>query len=458
MGAQLLIDIDDAEKRRHKRTAFLMNRKSLRPIVALCACGIAATGARAEEAHNPMPTVAPAAAPAAEPTAAAQETKPANPPAAAPAQDSRDEEIKVLRKQLEDINKRLEELEKAKKEEPAPTPQPTPPDRGPRGSATFLPNISAVGNLVFRAGDRGTIEGRGRSHFQEFEIAFQDDVAPGLRYDAFLVAAKEEEWGVGLEEGYVTATKLAKGLSARFGRIKTPVGKHNMLHPHSWLTVSQPSVITAFLGPEGMNADGAVLQYNLPVKGMFARAELGYWGTTSEAEDGLGFGGGNDGAASGRFWLGKALGRDRELELGFSRYQGRGDVGRVSGKMKALNGIDFTYKSYPKPYQRFMTTAEVFAHETGGIRGGNRTRLGGFLLAALRMNKYWEVGLRGDYTKFPYPLNGREIAGSLFVTKYLTEQTSLRLEYQYADSTFGRGSGVFLQLLFGSGPHTHSLR
>ena len=425
-----------------------MVRKPPWAVIALFACGVIAAGARAEEAPGPTPA----------PESQSSAQAPA-PPTAPPKPDPRDEEIKLLRKQLEDINRRLEELEKAKKEETAPPPQPAPAEKGPRGSATFLPNISAVGNLIFRGGDRGSIEGRGRSHFQEFELAFQDDVAPGLRYDVYLAAAKEEEWGIGMEEGYVTATRLAKGLSARFGRIKTPVGKFNTLHPHQWSTISQPSAITAFFGPEGLNADGAVLQYNLPVKGMFARAELGYWGTASEIEDGLGFGAGNDGAASGRLWLGREVGRDREIELGLSRYQGRGDVGRLSGKMKSLNAVDLTYKSYPKPYQRFLTTAEVFAHETGGIRGGNRTRMGGFLLAAFRMNKFWEVGLRGDYSKFPFPLNGREIAGSLFVTKYLTERTSLRLEYQYADNSLnGRGSGVFLQLLFGSGPHTHPLQ
>lgn len=201
-----------------------MNSKPLWAVVsltALTAAGLSSSAVRADNAP-------------AKPEAAAPQA-----PQPVPAKDTRDEEIQLLKKQLADIQRRLEELEKAKDqkpETPAPTPEPTPAPEAPKASATLLPNISVVGNIIFRGGDRSTIEGRGRTNFEEFELAFQDDFAPGLRYDAFLSAAKGEDWKLGLEEGYVTATRLAQGLSARVGRIRTPVGKFNTLHPHSWPT------------------------------------------------------------------------------------------------------------------------------------------------------------------------------------------------------------------------------
>ena len=86
-------------------------------------------------------------------------------------------------------------------------------------------------------------------------------------------------------------------------------------------------------------------------------------------------------------------------------------------------------------------------------------RPGIYFLAANRINRYWEGGARLDYTRLPFPFDGKEYGASLFLTRYLTEQTSLRLEYRWArDPEFGPGNGIFFQLLFGSGPHTHPLQ
>jgi hypothetical protein len=395
-------------------------------------------------------------------------------PPAAGMPDPRDKEIAELRKLVEELKKklaesealksvvdelmkRIEKLEAGRDMPPAPQPEPEPrPSRG--GGASFLPNISAVGNLVLGAGDTKRVPNRGRFNFTEFELAFQDQVTSKLRYDVYLAAAKEEEWSVGLEEGYLTASALIKGLNARIGRIRTPFGKFNRLHPHQWVFVTQPSAVTAFLGPEGLNSDGAVLEYNFPTRGFFARAELGAWQTASEAEDGLGFGGGNNGAYSARLWLGKELGRDREIELGFSRYQGNGEIDGKGNFKKSINGVDLTYRAYPGKGRQLIASAELLNHNSR-VFGSNEGRIGGFAYLAYKPNPFWEIGGRADYTRFPFPVDDREIAGSLFLTRYLNEQTSLRLEYQYTDSPLlGSGNGIYFQILFGSGPHSHPLK
>ncbi len=469
------------------RTTSYMIRRSLWATVALCACGVSA-GARAEDA--------PATPPKAEPAPAAQ---PAAPPPAQPAADPRDEEIKLLRKQLEEINRRLEELEKAKKAEPPPPPPTTPtpelppapapdPNTPRRGSATLIPNISVVGELQFRGGDSKLFPGRGRSHLQELELAFQDAVAPNIRYDVFLAAEKEESWNVGLEEGFLTWSGIGKGLNLYAGRQRTRFGKFNQLHPHQWVFISQPSVHAALLGDHGMMSDGATLEYILPFKSFFGALQLGAMQTTSahghEEEDGgdghahakprrtrllgnprqslqrgeLGFHGGEQGSYNARLWFSKALGRDRELEFGLGRYWGRGelDFGR---RMQALNGVDLTYRSYPGAYKRWIFQTEFISQETQGIRGSTKQRPGAWAMLAYRWDRYWEGGMRLDYTRYPFPMEGKEYGGSLFLTKYLTEQTSLRLEYRHAKTPdFGSGNGIYFQILFGSGPHTHPLQ
>ncbi|HTE17011.1 MAG TPA: hypothetical protein VK689_01370 [Armatimonadota bacterium] len=445
-------------------------------------------------------------------------TSPSAPPAPAPpmpapqppvtsAQDPRDREIEELKRVIEDLRKRVEGLEKRPTPDPAaPTPDPavpvpdpaapapddpvTPvpspfPTGPPRASATLLPNISVIGNLIARGGDTRAVPGRGRSHFEELEIAFQDAVAPKLRYDVFLAAEKEEDWTVALEEGFLTATAILPRLNARAGRIRTPVGKFNPLHPHQWVTITQPFVHTALVGDHGLISDGAILEWLLPTKRFYGSLQFGAsQNTTAEhhhehEEEGKepkgkgkgggevephpyeegGFRGGDNGAYHTRLALGKELGRNNEFELGLNRYWGRGEVEGFGRRMLALNALDLTFRRYPGGNRRLFLQTELLAHQTSDIRGGTKSRAGMFALAAYRWNRFWEAGVRGDYTKFPFPVEGKAYGASLFLTRYLTEQTSLRVEYQHAkDPRFGSGNGIFFQVLFGSGPHAHNLQ
>lgn len=413
------------------------------------------------------------------PAAGAEQNAQEKPAAPAPAGDARDREIQELKQLIQQLQKRVEDLEKKPAPEmppaqpPAPEPPaaatPAPADQAPPpaptapsgAGATFLPNISAVGNIQFRGGDTSRTGNRGQFNFDEFEVAFQDKVSPSLRYDIFFSAAKEEEWKLGMEEGFLTAERLATGLRARLGRIRIPFGKVNPTHPHQRIYIDTPAPIVAFLGPEGVVGDGANVEYLLPFKNVFAHVELGKWETTSETEDGLGFNGSGRGAWSGRLWLGREVGRDKELELGFSRYMGKGQIatGRGPGRDLAVNGVDLTYRSYPGSYQRILLQAEALLHETEDVPGSTRRRFGAYALGAYRWNQFWEAGGRADYTQYPFPIDGHEWAAHLFLTKYITEQTSLRLQLTHGQAPdVGGYNQILFQVLFGSGPHTHPLQ
>jgi hypothetical protein len=421
--------------------------------------GLLASGLMASMAHADEAPGSTAAAAAATPTAAAAAGTATTAPAEA-AQDPRDRKIEDLSRVVDELRRRIEELEKrpaAPAPAPAPESAPTPAPAG--GSATLLPNISAIGNVIFRGSDSKGTEGRGNFSLEEAELAFQDRVAPNLRADFFMSAEKGEGWTTSVEEGYLTWNNILglAGLSGRFGKMRTPFGKLNPTHPHTWRFIDQPSAITAFLGPDGLNADGGVLQYLLPIKGLFANVELGRWRTASATEDGRGFGGTDNDAWSGRLWLGKEVGRDRELEIGLSRYQGTGTpTGFTNETRLAVNGLDLTFRAFPSAYRRLLIQAEGFQHQT---TGGGDTRYGGYLNAALQLNQFYEVGARGDYAHFPWPVDGHESAISAYLTRYLTEQTSLRLQLRHGsrpeDGTFNE---MFFQFLFGFGPHSHLLQ
>jgi hypothetical protein len=436
--------------------------------------GLSAGKARADAPSNPpAPTpAAPAApAPAGTPAAPAPAAGQADGKATTAAPDPKDAIIEQLLKTVDDLKKRVEDLEKrpappANPPDQPPVTPPPPDNSAPKGAgATYIPNISAIGNIQFHGGDKRHIGNRGQFNFDEFEIGLQDAVTPSLRYDVFLSAEKGEDWKLGMEEGYLTATRLAEHLTARIGRIRIPFGKENPTHPHARLYIDQPAVMTAFFGPDGLIGDGAVAEYLLPTgPKLFARAELGHWQTDNDVDDGSGFRGGRGegGAWSGRLYFGKEVGKDKELELGFSRYSARGQVATGIGPSRplAVNGVDLTYRSYPGQDRRFLAQAELLTHSTGDEFAGAHTRIGGYLLAAYRLNRFYEGGIRADYTQYPFPTPGYEAAGHLFLTKFITEQTSIRLQL-----THGRAPGftsgyneIMFQILFGSGPHTHPLQ
>ena len=402
----------------------------------------------------PAPAVAALAADAAEPAV------PATP----------EERIKALEERVQQLLDRIDQLEKKQAppapEAPAPPPEapteptaPTETPPAPTGGATLLPNISAIGNFKFAGSDSKGTAGRGKFRLAEFEIGLQDRVAPNLRLDAFLSSEQAEGWRYGVEEAYLTWTNPlgVKSLSTRIGKQRTPFGKLNPQHPHTWLYVTQPSVITALLGPDGLNSDGILGQYLVPIGGNFLNLELGRWETASQAEDGLGFAGGQKGAYSGRLWFGKEVGRDRELELGLSHYNGSGDVQGIGHTRLQINGLDFTFRSYPAAYQRLLLQGELIQHSTGGFNA--HPRVGGYLTLAKRFNQYYEGGLRGDYTRYPYPTPGHESAASLFLTRFITEQTAVRLELRHgARPEDGGFNEAWLQILTGFGPHSHNLQ
>lgn len=429
-------------------------------------------GAAAKAPKKKEPAPAPAA-PDNAPGAPAAPAAPAAPPD--PNEDPRDRRIKELEDTVQQLLKRVEQLENKPAQPGTPAPDnapppatPTPPeppaptDTSARPSATYIPNISIVGEAGAALGDRSITEGRNRPYLRELEIAFQDAVSPSLRYDAFITAGGDDKFRLAIEEAFITATRLAPRLTARAGVIRVPFGKVNPLHTHSRFYIDEPKVIQAFLGPDGLRANGGVAEYLFPTRGYFLRGELGLWQRVSDTQDGFGFngGGGSAPAYSGRIYYGREVGKDKELEIGASRFQGRGQLANnaLGGHDLAVNGIDVTYRAFPGNDRRWIVQGEFLTHDTDEFAGG-KTRLGAYLAAAYRWNQFWEGGMRLDWTQFPFPIRGDSKSGSLFLSKYITEQTSLRLQFTHGnEARTGDYNEILFQVLFGSGPHTHALQ
>jgi len=379
-------------------------------------------------------------------------------------------QVEAMEVKLEALKVKLEELEKEKEEkasEAAPAPAPT-------SSALLNPDLTLIGDILGRSGNDASDRDRDRLRLSEIEAGIQSRVYPDIRADMFISLPREEDFKAELEEGYLTFLRLgSSGLGAKMGKMRTPIGKVNTLHPHSLLYVDSPAPLRAFLGADGLNTNGAIFSYLFPSRSnLFARAELGLWDIKAPALEARLRGGGRAGPVdeealgpgidntlrTARLWLSKALGEAAELELGSSYAWGKAPEEGGRRDQIDLLAFDVTYRRWPGTFSRIMLQGEYLSHRHDAV-GGQKRRDGYYLFAGYKPTRYWEYGLRYDLTAFPFPIEGRESSLSAILTNYLNETTFARLQLKHG-SRPGKDSfsEIWLQFVFGAGPHAHPLQ
>ncbi|MCC6443797.1 MAG: hypothetical protein IT210_10130 [Armatimonadetes bacterium] len=372
-----------------------------------------------------------------------------------------------MKARMEELQQKLEALQKAEEEKTAPA--------APVSSSLLNPDITLLGNATGHIGsDKGDPD-RDRLRLDEIELGIQSRVYPDIRADMFVGLGREEDFKAELEEGYLTFLRLGNSaFGARVGKMLTPIGKVNTLHPHSWLYIDRPAPLNAFFGDHGLTTNGAMLSYMIPTPSdLFARLELGLWDSPaihaheheaeeraadeeeSEAAPGLGT---DRALKSARLWLSRALGEAAELEFGTSYLWGKAPEYEGSRDKIDMLAFDMTYRRWPGAFSRVMFQGEYFSHRRRGAEGGHR-RNGYYLFAGYKPGRYWEYGLRYDWTAFPYPMPGRENSLSAILTHYLNETTCARLQLKRGSRPSRDNFTEFwLQLIFGAGPHSHPLQ
>lgn len=359
-------------------------------------------------------------------------------------------------------------------DETAPT-EPASPASGNR-NYLLLPDISFNAQAKARYSSDRRDEDRRRASLSEAEIAFQSDIYPGVRAEAYIVAEPGEDVPFGLEQGFLDFLGVRKGLNIRVGRDFTPFGRTGRQHTHSWLYARQLIPIRNIVAEEELGGDGVLFSYVLPTKGkLFAQAHFGaYNGLSGTAEistkpfgDELPAGTGagyNDRFYLGKFQLAHPIGRDGELELGTSYTRGRSAVDDDSGTNRGLGrvdllGVDASYRRFLSGGKRLLLRTEYFRNTPSrGLQAAVSRANGYYGLANFRFSKYADVGLLYENSGFPQAIGQREKALSLIYTKQLTEQFYIRLH-----GTRGRRPGqggyneAILQFTWGLGPHTHNL-
>jgi hypothetical protein len=392
-------------------------------------------------------------------------------------------EWEALKARLDAVEKELQGL-KARQApvQPAETPAPeagaetaapaafaasTPETQAPTsGRYLALPDISLIVQAKGKASSDPRDEGRNRIRLSEAELGIQGYVYPNVKADAFITMSPEEGESAQVEEAYLTYLGLRKRLNFYVGEKHVPFGRTNLLHNHSWLYVRPPLVLRNLVAEESLSGEGVAASYLLPTKGnLFAQLDLGTWtgqgpGEATEPPDilvgpGAGF---SDRFNTARLWLGQPVGENNELELGTSYARGPAEGFAVPGSGHAeLSGLDLTYRHYGEGTSRLLLRGEgVQRHEATDFAGS--TAKGYYLFGNYRPDKYRSVGLLYDWSEFPQASDLHESALSLILTKQFSEQYYLRLQ-----TVHGKRPGsssydeLWLQWVWGMGPHTHNL-
>jgi hypothetical protein len=328
-----------------------------------------------------------------------------------------------------------------------------------RTTQSFNPDISAIGDVLFHAGENDEGVEKNQFQFREMELAFGAAVDPYGRADFFIGIEQEEgHWHVHLEEGYFTFDTLPHDLKARAGKFYSAFGKANQLHTHSMPWVDKPLVIRNYLGEEGMSEPGAELSWLVP------NPWEQYIELIFEVQNN-----GNDLSFAGAestelMYLAHLrnffdLDSDSTLEVGGSFATGE-NAATGGGNRTNLEGVDLTYKWRPAQqglYRSLTWMSELLLSQKQQGAADKVDSYGWYSSLEYQFARRWSIYGRYDYSQFPDDSESHEHAYSGGLTFAQSEYCFWRAQFTHTDeaedSSLGSRDEFFLQLNFGIGPH-----
>ncbi len=327
------------------------------------------------------------------------------------------------------------------------------------GTALLNPDISLTGDIV----NMTTIGDEIKNSFRlrEFEIGIQGYIHPHIKVDSFIsfhigefifpldhlhnhnsehTAGENHKGdahmhpGVEIEEGYLSFLSVLPGISGKLGRKYVSFGKLNPLHSDQWLYVDQPLVIRKVFGEHNFTGDGGSIILS-PYLGFLLSVELGAWRNFTGPYKDL--------FLSQRLFSAFGVG-NLEVEIGLSSTQG--NFPATPKKISSISGADLTLKYITESGRLEIIGEPLFELSDGMNYKG--LYLSGFYTSPLRS---FQAGLRLDLVD--------ETFGISPVFSYLiTETTKIRFQYSLYSQHEHTTHIVFIQFLFGIGPHAHVLQ
>jgi hypothetical protein len=387
--------------------------------------------------------------------------------------------LQAVERELQELREKVAAAQAAPPVETAPAPVEEPSAAAPEvtppvppapsaaaGRALALPDISLIVQAKGNVSTDRRDDARDRVRLSEAELGIQGYVYPNVKADAFITMSPAEDETAQAEEAYLTYLGLRQGLNLYVGKKHVAFGRANLVHNHSWLYVNQPKVLQNLVAEESLTGEGLAVSYLLPTKSdLFAQLDLGTWtgegpGEASDLPDMVKGPGANfaDRFNPARLWTSYPVTENSELELGGSYAGGAAaPLDGTSGGHARLTGLDLTYRRFGEGTSRLLLRSEaVWRRQSGDA--DDTSAMGYYLFGNYRKTKYASLGLLYDWSQFPQAPDLHETALSLIWTKQFSEQYYLRLQGTHGarpgDSSYDE---LWLQWVWGVGPHTHNL-
>ena len=327
------------------------------------------------------------------------------------------------------------------------------PPQQTRSSLTFNPDIGVIGDF------RGSYISRGKKNFDLFlnetEVSLQATVDPYARADFFLSFGRNPEtgeYGVEVEEGYLTTLSLPARLQLKAGRFRSAVGRLNTVHPHALPFIDMPNAYANYFGEEGLKDEGLSLSWLLPTKGFYQEI---VFQTTSGYTETPAFARSDNNRLLYVSHLKNffTLNDNTTLELGISGLSGPNDSARVTNMASA----DITYKWKPvklNTYHSLTWQSEFYFGHANLADNFSVNSFGLYSFLQYQLAKRWFLTARYDYAQKPYNKTIKENAVSLTAGWYATEFSKLEFETKTTDDNIDkRFYQAWLRWIFVIGAH-----
>lgn len=326
------------------------------------------------------------------------------------------------------------------------------------GAGPTNPDISVVGDIRFAYSE---IENQTRIDLHEVEIAFVGPVNPYASAEVYVGIHGGETFEI--EEAKLILDRyLPGGLGLTFGRMLLDFGQLNVVHVHAFPFVERPLMHQEFFGEDGARDTGVRLDWLAPVDAFTLRATAGVVGGNvflgghdhDEEHEHAGEDQEPDLGVTGRVDIFLEPNADTALLLGASVMRGEHDP--LERATATWLDIDAKARFDFAPNRILYLNAEgVFGALDETEANPASDPWGWFVSADLRTSKKWNLGgfLESSTERMHDDMSVNRY-GAFVGMSLMEESTMFRLVGSTTDPDEGETeTAVFLQVLFGMGPH-----